>query len=98
MRSTIVYVVPHRTLGIEASIDRQINNTGKSGKNENRESSREHEQHGHFDFLLLNFLANIFGRPSHHQTSYEHRKHGIHEHPVQSSTNAAKNNLSQLNV
>ena len=52
-------------------------------ESQNRECQHQHRQHHHLDFLLLDLLAQVFGRAAHHQAGDEHGEHGEQQHAVE---------------
>ena len=55
-------------------------------------------QHGHLDFLGLDLLADIFRRSPNRQTGDEDREDDEQQHAVHAGTDAAYDDLSELDV
>src|SRR5450755_1726653 len=61
---------------------------------------RQHQdgQHGHLDFLGLDFFADIFRRAPDHEAGDENRDDDEQQHAVKAGTDTADNDLAELNV
>ena len=61
---------------------------------------RQHQdgEHGHLDFLGLDFLADIFRRPADHEPGDEDRDDDEQQHAVHAGADAADNDLAELDV
>ena len=52
----------------------------------------------HLDFLLLDFLADVFRRAPDHQAGDEHADDGVEQHAVEARADAAENHFVGLHV
>ena len=53
---------------------------------------------GHLHFLLLDLLAHIFRRSSHHQSADEDRDDCIEQHAVETRAHSSKDHLIRLDI
>jgi thiol-disulfide isomerase/thioredoxin len=53
----------------------------------------EEGEEGELHFLRLDFLRQIFGRPSHHHAAYEHANYDIYEHVYEPDAYASESDI-----
>ena len=65
---------------------------------QNGDGENQYGQHGHFYVVGFDFLSQIFGSPTDHQTGYEHSKNHKHNDAVEASANSAENHFAEHDV
>jgi hypothetical protein len=84
--------------GIHPAIVREVNDRAHRREPQNRERQHQRRQHHHLDFLLLDLLAQVFGRAAHHQAGDKHRQDGEQQHAVEARAHASENHFAQLDI
>ena len=65
---------------------------------QDRERQDQDGKHRHLHFLGFDLLAQIFRRAAHHQAGHEHGDDGEQQHAVEAGTDAAEDDLAQMDV
>src|SRR5579863_3467462 len=74
MRPVVAEVGGGRSWRIDPAILGKTRHRAVGGESQNSECQHHYRQHHHLDFLLLDLLAEVFGRSAHHQPGNEDRQ------------------------
>ncbi len=83
---------------IDPGVLGEVGHHAAAGEQQDAGGQHQHGQHGHLDFLLLDLLAEIFGRAADHQTGEKDGQDGIHQHAVETGADAAEDDFAELDV
>src|SRR5262249_50697914 len=98
MSASVVQVCDGRALGIPVAALCEWKHNRYTREDENKERSGQHGEQRHLHFLLLDFLADVLRRPADHQPGDEDAEDGVKEHSVETSADAAEDDLVGLHI
>ena len=76
----------------------ELGDSRDAGENQDAESGRDERNHGHFDFLLLDFLADVLRCPADHQSGDEDGQYGVEQEAVEPRAYASKDDFAGFDV
>src|ERR1051325_10215521 len=98
MRAAVVRIRDSRAKRVPITIFRERQNGAHGTEAQDAYSHKDQSKHGHLDFLLLYFLAEILGRPAHHQPRNEYRENGEKQHSIETRPNSAENDFASFYI